>query len=225
MKKPTLRELMGVALRNARQSKKLSQSAVAQLVNEKYGSNWGKANISDIERGLSFSLETYEEVVTVLNFELVDKPIKPVEVSLFFWKNMKKQETVPFNKDLAAQLIEQYKLSPNTLKTWAHRGHIPADYISGNMDTSDKLSDSDSEYRKFIKILKMPEIASTKFRTLQTSATNLVRHPAVPRCKAVLTQTESSNKYWVKTTRPHLFKLLPPLIKFSGGHYWRGAKN
>lgn len=83
MKKPTLRQLMGVALRNARNTKKLSQSKVAELVNEKYGSNWKKANVSDIELGKSFSFETYEEVMSVLGFELADEPLKPVEVSLF----------------------------------------------------------------------------------------------------------------------------------------------
>lgn len=80
MTKPTFRQQMGVALRNARKSKNLTLKQVAQLVNKHYGSNWGKQNVSDIELGKSFSFETYADVLTVLGFEVVDEPLKPIEI-------------------------------------------------------------------------------------------------------------------------------------------------
>lgn len=80
-----------------------------------------------------------------------------------------------FNEEKAKEIIERFKLSPNTLKVWRTRGAIPDRYNNADYDNSQRLKDNDSEYQKLIAILSLPEIASTKFRSLGLKGADIKR--------------------------------------------------
>ena len=91
---------------------------------------------------------------------------------------MKKREKVPYTDELADAIIAANNLRPLVKKVWKSRGHIPGDYLDENRDDSQKLRDTDPEYRRFIEILSRPEIAASKFRTYSARKTECPRQSA-----------------------------------------------
>lgn len=88
---------------------------------------------------------------------------------------MKKKDKVPYTDELADAIIAEYNLRPEVKKVWKNRGHIPGDYLDENRDDTEKLRDTDPEYRRFIEILSRPEIAASKFRTLGQKGVDVQR--------------------------------------------------
>lgn len=81
----------------------------------------------------------------------------------------------PFDADLAAQIAEKFGVDEVTVRVWKSRGKIPGKYFDANFDTSEKLSDNDQDYQKIKAILNMPEIAKTKFRSLEGKGADVAR--------------------------------------------------
>lgn len=88
---------------------------------------------------------------------------------------MKKREKIEYTDELADAIISANNLRPSVKKVWKSRGHIPGDYLDENRDDSQKLRDTDPEYRRFIEILSRPEIAASKFRTLGQKGVDVQR--------------------------------------------------
>jgi len=88
---------------------------------------------------------------------------------------MKKKEKIPYDDAQADDLIARHGLAPTVKKVWKSRGHIPGDYLDPNRDDSEKLSDRDPEYQRFIEILSRREVAATKFRTLGRKGADVQR--------------------------------------------------
>ena len=89
---------------------------------------------------------------------------------------MKKQTKVPYTDADADAAILAHNLAPSVKKVWKTRGHIPGAYFDPvGLDNTPRLSDHDPEYRKFLEILNMPEVAASKFRSLGQKGSDVAR--------------------------------------------------
>ena len=81
----------------------------------------------------------------------------------------------PFDPNLAAEIAEKFGVDEVTVRVWKSRGKIPGKYFDADFDKSERLSDNDQDYQKIKAILNMPEIAKTKFRSLEGKGADVAR--------------------------------------------------